>query len=382
MPKIDNNEDVIRSKLEEFTLLMLYLQSWKETIKVGTNSDKKMERIMAWKGYDFDTLDKLYEKDFIRGGRKAKSVLLTEDGIGKAKEILKQITLQDDLVKKKGFAWLEKVGNGEWKFDFSMEKWQSDEPLDIAIESMYSNPEEAAEVFRALIEKYPCHFDAYHHLALIEGHNGNFKEALHLRKTAVENGFALFPKEFDFTKDKLEWGWIESRPFLRVLHGLAIDYRNVGGDVKKAMESYEQLLKFDPEDYQGCRSNVVGCYLELKLADKILTLAKKYKNDFSSPEVACGEALACLMLGKENDARMPLAHIIKEFPNVAKQIVDTEHKKPKTRREMKGYIEVGGKDQAYYYWEEFGKYWEGTPGAIALVKTFMGAKRVGTGFYG
>jgi len=106
-------------------------------------------------------------------------------------------------------------------------------------------------------------------------------------------------------------------------------------------------------------------------ADKILALAKKYKNDFSSPEVVCGDVLAFLMLGKADEAKTPLAHIIKEFPNVAKQIVDTVHKKPKTRREMEGYVEVGGKDQAYYYWEEFGKYWERTPGAMQLMRDNM-----------
>lgn len=39
----------------------------------------------AWKGFDWDTLDRLYEKGWIENPRsKAKSVLLTEEGLAKS----------------------------------------------------------------------------------------------------------------------------------------------------------------------------------------------------------------------------------------------------------------------------------------------------------
>ena len=41
-----------------------------------------------------------------------------------------------ESMKNKKFAWLEKVDEHEWKFDFSMDKWNSDEDLDIAIQEM------------------------------------------------------------------------------------------------------------------------------------------------------------------------------------------------------------------------------------------------------
>ena len=221
-------------------------------------------------------------------------------------------------MKDKRFAWLEEINKNEWKFDFSKQKWNSDEKLDIAIENMGSKPNMSKSIFVKLIATYPYHFDAYHHLALVFGYEGKYEEALNLRKIGVEMGFSLFPKAFDLNKDKLEWSWLENRLFLRLMHGLAIDYAYLLKDTKKELEIYEQLLRFDPEDHQGCRNNAVGCYLDLGLTDNILTLAKTYGNDQVSPDVPFAEVLAYLSLGKKEEARSAIKHAINAFPYVAK----------------------------------------------------------------
>ncbi len=65
----------------QLTLLLLYLNSWEEK-----GLDNPVRR--AWKGYDFNVLNKLEEKDYISQSKTAKSVYLTEGGIDKAKELL------------------------------------------------------------------------------------------------------------------------------------------------------------------------------------------------------------------------------------------------------------------------------------------------------
>ena len=65
-----NNSD----KTEKLTLLLIYLTSWDEKDLVSN-----MRR--AWKGYDFDTLDKLEEDGLISQSKTAKSVYLTEKGL-------------------------------------------------------------------------------------------------------------------------------------------------------------------------------------------------------------------------------------------------------------------------------------------------------------
>jgi len=65
-----NNSD----KTAKLTLLLIYLTSWDEKDLVSN-----MRR--AWKGYDFDTLDKLEEDGLISQSKTAKSVYLTEKGL-------------------------------------------------------------------------------------------------------------------------------------------------------------------------------------------------------------------------------------------------------------------------------------------------------------
>ena len=61
-------------KTAKLTLLLIYLTGWDEKDLVSN-----MRR--AWKGYDFDTLDKLEEDGLISQSKTAKSVYLTEKGL-------------------------------------------------------------------------------------------------------------------------------------------------------------------------------------------------------------------------------------------------------------------------------------------------------------
>ncbi|MBA7543084.1 hypothetical protein ES705_35410 [subsurface metagenome] len=69
--------------IKELILLLIYLTSWKEDTNLT-----KVQR--SWKGYPFDALDELNEEGYIAGNKRAKSVYLTEEGLGKAKELMKK----------------------------------------------------------------------------------------------------------------------------------------------------------------------------------------------------------------------------------------------------------------------------------------------------
>jgi len=69
--------------IKELTLLLIYLTSWKEDTNLI-----KVQR--SWKGYPFDALDELNEEGYIDGNKRAKSVYLTEKGLGKSKELIKK----------------------------------------------------------------------------------------------------------------------------------------------------------------------------------------------------------------------------------------------------------------------------------------------------
>ncbi|MFJ5770288.1 DUF6429 family protein [Psychrobacillus sp. NPDC093180] len=73
----------MKKEIEELTLLLLYLTSWKEE-----DIPETMRR--SWKGYSFEALDQLKVQDYLRGGTKSKSVYLTEAGIEEAKQLMEK----------------------------------------------------------------------------------------------------------------------------------------------------------------------------------------------------------------------------------------------------------------------------------------------------
>ena len=73
----------MEEKIKELTLLLLYLTSWKE-------NDLPGEMRRSWKGYPFEVLNELSDKDLIRGSVRSKSAYLTEDGIKEAEELARK----------------------------------------------------------------------------------------------------------------------------------------------------------------------------------------------------------------------------------------------------------------------------------------------------
>ena len=69
-------DDKLREQIKDLTLMLLYLNSFDEG---GSQR--------SWKGYDFDDLNELAEEGFISEGRRAKSVMLYDEGIEKAKSL-------------------------------------------------------------------------------------------------------------------------------------------------------------------------------------------------------------------------------------------------------------------------------------------------------
>lgn len=71
--------DYDKDKIDEYTLALLYLVSHERQKGFGAR---------AWKGFDWDTMNRLHDKGYIMNPvGKAKSVGMTEEGYTKAKEL-------------------------------------------------------------------------------------------------------------------------------------------------------------------------------------------------------------------------------------------------------------------------------------------------------
>ena len=73
--------DYNKDKVDDMTLAILYLVMWKD----GDWGYR------AWKGFDWDTMNRLHEKNLISNPKsKAKSVALSDDGAEKAQKLFEK----------------------------------------------------------------------------------------------------------------------------------------------------------------------------------------------------------------------------------------------------------------------------------------------------
>ncbi len=77
--------------MKELTMALIYLSRFTEE-----KSFKDTKEFRAWKGYDFNTLNKLEDEELIcQGSRRSKSVYITDEGLVKARQILEKYGIED-----------------------------------------------------------------------------------------------------------------------------------------------------------------------------------------------------------------------------------------------------------------------------------------------
>ena len=215
------------------------------------------------------------------------------------------------------------------------------------------NLDDAERIFRTVLAQMPDHLDAIHHLALMLSKRGMLAEARDLWEQTSRIGHKAFPQDFKLGRDRLEWGWLENRPFLRCLHGLALA-RYDDGEIEEAFGLFQELLSLNPNDNQGVRAIAMQALFKLGRFENALELIKQYPDDVMS-ETLYGRALALFKLGQRQEASVSLREAIEYVPMVAKELLKVKHRLPKTA--MPEAVTVGGADEAYYYWEHCGQFW-------------------------
>ena len=75
--------------LKELTMMLIYLTSWTEK--------DPYDYQRSWKGYDFDIIDELAGEGMISNTKRTKSVVIYDEGIKMAKELLVKYGLDLDF---------------------------------------------------------------------------------------------------------------------------------------------------------------------------------------------------------------------------------------------------------------------------------------------
>ncbi|MCL6531165.1 tetratricopeptide repeat protein [Meiothermus ruber] len=192
-------------------------------------------------------------------------------------------------------------------------------------------------------------------LARFVGGSPNEQIALHER--------IVLAGERDLGKKNIEifkghfWGFVETRPYMRALHTLARLYEKAG-QLSKAVQIYEQMLKLNPNDNQGVRYALLGHYLALNKLGDARKLWNRYDQEHSA-FWAWGKVLLEFLAGNLEAAQEALGVARKVNPH-AESYLGGWKPLPK---ELPGFYSPGQDSEAIYCFVELGAAWVKNPHA-------------------
>ncbi len=258
-----------------------------------------------------------------------------------------------------------KIGDIEWGFEFPGYYYNLVERL-FQLEELNLSAEEYEEELRAILRICPEAFDAAKELAEFYILNDELILAQEILEKTIKIARSYIPKTFIPGKHLIIWGYLDNRPFLRLLTCYADLVEQIEG-LEQAILLYEELLIFNPNDNQGIRELLSTAYFKMNRLDKVLKLNAQYPDD-TLPAIYFGGILALLKLGKLKEAEKQLKKMGKYRINIINELLKEKHPKPKNL--MPDRVAVGGEDEAYYYWRDQGKFWEETEGAKEFLQKY------------
>ena len=212
-----------------------------------------------------------------------------------------------------------------------------------AMDLIHRDEAQAARFCRKAIEHYPDCTDALTMLAEIE--TEYVRDYVVRMREAVKAGRRdLGPKFFEKNRGHF-WGLIETRPFMRAMEMLSQGLIEWGTPqaLDEAITIQEEMLQLNPDDNQGVRDWLAGCYLARKRYDDTSALFTRYPDDWLAAPAWARVLLACVV-GEEERAQDLLAEARERNPHVEKYLTGRK-RLPKTRA---GTYSPGDESEAEY----------------------------------
>lgn len=256
------------------------------------------------------------------------------------------------------------MGGDEWAFDDAEVSEEEFDVLDTAIGlCQMSEFTRAEQLLKLLVQKYPENIDGYHHLSMLYADTGRELEAYLCAREAARIGLDALPAKFNWKKSQLSWYAHSNRPFLRAYHALGL-WHESRNELDAAIEVFSKLLKVCPSDNLGVRYLLPKLWLDKGDFLSVVRLCKANSDD-PAPEITYSYPLALALMGEADKAARLLAAAEEKLPLVAKELRKKRHRRP--RSASPDYITHGGADQAYVYWQQYGRYWMDNGKALALL---------------
>ena len=201
----------------------------------------------------------------------------------------------------------------EWVFEDPTITLAIDDEFEEALEASRRGDLRAAErIARAVVRKCPNHIDALHHLAIWTKKQGDTVTAYAFCQAAVSIGLHAIPPDFQWDHSRLAWGHLENRPFMRAYHNLAI-HRMEQQAWEAAIEILSRLLAVNPNDNQGVRYELPGCWFETGDIATVIEHCRRHDDD-GSPFMLYPNALAHVLADDTPAAQRALKRAILAQP--------------------------------------------------------------------
>lgn len=237
---------------------------------------------------------------------------------------------------------------------------EGDKALDRAQEKAFEAMEaprtaERIALARQALALSPLCSDAYLVLAR-EAADAN--EALELYRRAVAAGAEALGG-IDFEEDAGSfWGLLQTRPYMRARHELALALWH-GGHRDEAITHYYEMLRLNPDDNQGIRYLLIDALLERGREKDAGALLKRYEGDGSAHWTWSAALLAFRRSGNSAAANKALAEAVQANGHVAAYLLG---RKPLPAK-LPAFIGRGDDSEAVSYARYAAGAWDAAPGA-------------------
>lgn len=231
------------------------------------------------------------------------------------------------------------------------------EAQDIAFSAM-DEPDRAkrAALARKAIEISPRCADAH---SILANDAATPADAVVSFEKAVEAGAAALGPDVFANDAGMFWGLLETRPYMRALHGLARAFLDMGA-VDDAISRMREMLRLNPNDNQGARYELLNALIESGADADARALLKRYRDDPSAAFAWPRVLLAFRADGPRGKTPAALAKAMESNPHVVAYLTGVK-KLPAAPPDTIG---LGDDDEAAAYVHDGARAWSTTPGAL------------------
>jgi tetratricopeptide (TPR) repeat protein len=209
--------------------------------------------------------------------------------------------------------------------------------------------------------------DAY--VLLAEHAKPDSDEAVNFCRRGVEAGRTALGKSYDEYVGSF-WGFLETRPYMRARHGLALALWNRGAH-DEALAHFHDMLRLNPDDNQGIRYILAACLVEANRDAQLPALLAQYPEEDMAAWTWTIALAAFRRCGDDAESRRCLAEAMTSNAHVPKYLLG-ERQLP---AQLPPLLSPGQEDEAIHYVAECRAGWNSTAGATEWLRAQTSARK-------